>query len=128
MPRRSLIAAACTTAAALAAVPAAPARQPPETGAPLARAAATYRLSADSNGNLRFTRKRITAAKGSVTLRLSNPSPLDHGIAIGRKKGRVVGTGGTSTVTVTLKPGTYTYYCPVDGHRSEGMSGKLTVR
>lgn len=108
----------------LTAAPGAPAH--PES--PAAHAAATYRLSADSSGDLRFTRRRITASKGSVTLRLSNPSPLDHGIAIGRRKGKVVGTGGTSKVTVTLQPGTYTYYCPVDGHRARGMTGKLTVR
>jgi uncharacterized cupredoxin-like copper-binding protein len=30
-------------------------------------------------------------------------------------------------LTVTLKPGTYTYYCSVPGHRSGGMQGKLVV-
>lgn len=97
--------------------------------APPAHAAKTYRLSADSGGDLRFSRTRVTASRGSVTLRLSNPSPLDHGIAIqGRKKGRTAGPGGVSTVTVTLKAGTYTFYCPVDGHRAGGMKGKLVVR
>ena len=43
-------------------------------------------------------------------------------------KGKVVGQGGTSTVTTTLKPGTYTFYCSVDGHRQAGMEGTLAVR
>jgi uncharacterized cupredoxin-like copper-binding protein len=30
-------------------------------------------------------------------------------------------------VTVDLKPGTYEFYCPVDGHKAGGMKGELTV-
>jgi uncharacterized cupredoxin-like copper-binding protein len=36
--------------------------------------------------------------------------------------------GGKSTATVTVKPGTYTFFCPVDGHRAAGMTGTLTVK
>jgi uncharacterized cupredoxin-like copper-binding protein len=65
---------------------------------------------------------------------MANPKgdSLPHGIAIeGKgvdKDGNVVQPGGTSTVTVALKPGTYTYYCPVPGHRKAGMEGTLTVQ
>jgi uncharacterized cupredoxin-like copper-binding protein len=38
-----------------------------------------------------------------------------------------VAKGGKSTVTVDLKPGKYTFYCPVPGHRQAGMQGTLTV-
>jgi plastocyanin len=37
-------------------------------------------------------------------------------------------SGGSKTLTVTLKPGTYTFFCSVDGHRAAGMQGTLTVQ
>ena len=36
--------------------------------------------------------------------------------------------GDTTDITVDLKPGTYTVYCPVDGHRGKGMQRTLTVK
>jgi len=38
-----------------------------------------------------------------------------------------VSTGGQSKVTVNLKAGTYTFFCPVPGHEQAGMKGTLTV-
>jgi uncharacterized cupredoxin-like copper-binding protein len=35
--------------------------------------------------------------------------------------------GGSRTLTLTLKPGTYTFYCSVPGHRQGGMEGTLAV-
>ena len=44
------------------------------------------------------------------------------------KTGKTVGKGKNSTVTVKgLKKGTYTFYCPVDGHKAAGMKGKLII-
>jgi uncharacterized cupredoxin-like copper-binding protein len=66
-----------------------------------------------------------------VSLILSNPSSLPHAIAVeGKgvdKDGKIVRKGGTSKVTVTLKKGKYTFYCPVPGHEAGGMKGTLTV-
>ncbi|GAC1399882.1 MAG: hypothetical protein NVSMB68_15060 [Thermoanaerobaculia bacterium] len=36
--------------------------------------------------------------------------------------------GDTRQLDVDLKPGTYTFYCPVDGHRGKGMSRTVTVQ
>ena len=44
------------------------------------------------------------------------------------EKGEVVQGGGTSTLKADLKPGEYTFYCSVPGHREGGMEGKLTVK
>jgi uncharacterized cupredoxin-like copper-binding protein len=92
------------------------------------------KLAADPGGALRFTKTALSAKAGTVTLVLDNPSSsgLQHGIAIEGngvdRRGAVVGAGSTSTVTAKLKAGTYTFYCPFDGHRAAGMKGTLTVR
>jgi plastocyanin len=82
-------------------------------------------------GKLAFNTKALKAKAGTVTITMANPSTFPHGIAIeGKgvdKDGKVVGHGATSTVTASLKPGTYTFYCPVPGHRAAGMVGTLTV-
>jgi uncharacterized cupredoxin-like copper-binding protein len=91
-------------------------------------------LSADESSGLSFTKKTLTAKAGTVTITMTNPSgdQQPHAIAVEGngvdKDGETVQPGGTSTVTVKLKPGTYTFYCPVDGHEDAGMKGTLTVQ
>jgi plastocyanin len=95
-------------------------------------AAQALTLSADPNGQFKFDKSSLTAKAGTVTLDMTNPSSISHAIAVKdngvNKVGPTVNQGGTSKVTVTLKPGTYTFYCPVDGHASGGMKGTLTVK
>jgi len=92
------------------------------------------KLSADPNGALKFTQTSLTAKAGKVTLAMSNPasSGVQHGIAVQGngvdQDGPIVGPGGVSNDTVTLKPGTYKYYCPFDSHEQQGMTGTLTVK
>ena len=93
----------------------------------------TLTLSADPGGQLRFDKSKLTAKAGTVTLTMDNPSSagIPHAIAVEGngvdKDGETVQAGGTSSVTVKLKPGTYEYYCPVPGHKAGGMKGTLTV-
>jgi uncharacterized cupredoxin-like copper-binding protein len=93
----------------------------------------TLAISATESGGLGFSERALTARAGTVTIRLDNGSSdsLPHAIAIEGngvdKDGPTVQPGGTSTVTVRLKPGRYTFYCPVDGHEDGGMKGTLTV-
>jgi uncharacterized cupredoxin-like copper-binding protein len=95
-------------------------------------AAQDLKLSADPTGQLKFDKTTLDAKAGKVTLTLDNPAPLPHAIAVEGNgvdmDGKTVTKGGTSTVTADLKPGTYTFYCPVPGHRQAGMEGKLTVK
>ena len=89
-------------------------------------------LSADPSGKLAFDKKTLSAKSGKVTITMDNPSSLPHGIAVTgngvQQVGNTVSKGGKSTVTITLKPGKYTFYCPVDGHRAAGMQGTLTIQ
>lgn len=38
-----------------------------------------------------------------------------------------VNAGQTSSKKIDLKPGTYTFYCDIIGHREQGMEGTLTI-
>lgn len=94
---------------------------------------ATLNLSAAAGGTLAFDTDALKVKAGTVTIDLANPADagLPHAIAIeGKgvdKDGEVVQPGGTSSLTAKLAPGTYTFYCPVPGHRAGGMTGTLTV-
>jgi plastocyanin len=94
---------------------------------------ATVALAADETSGLAFDKKTATAKAGRVTLKLTNPSgnSAPHAIAVeGQgvdRDGRTASPGATSSVSLDLKPGKYTFYCPVDGHRAAGMEGTLTV-
>jgi plastocyanin len=100
---------------------------------PTAAAATTstkLTLAADPSA-LKFNKTTLTAPAGKVTIVMTNPSMMDHNVAIEGDgldtAGQIVGHGGTSTVTANLKAGKYTFFCAVDGHRQAGMQGTLTV-
>lgn len=94
--------------------------------------ATTLTLKADPSDRLKFDKDSLRGTPGRVTITMANPSHLSHSVAIEGNdvdaKGEVVGPGGTSKASATLKPGTYTFYCAVPGHRQAGMQGTLKVR
>jgi mono/diheme cytochrome c family protein len=86
-------------------------------------------IDADPNGQLAFTASSASAPAGALTISMQNKSATQHNIGIkGMKDGPTVQNGGTSTVSLTLKPGTYEFYCAVPGHEAGGMKGTLTVK
>jgi len=89
-------------------------------------------IPADPSGQLRFQASSATAKAGEVTLLSKNDSPVPHDISVKGggvdQQGKQVQDGGTSKVTVELKPGKYVFYCSVPGHEQGGMSGALSVR
>ena len=106
------------------------------SSAPATSSAASSSISvaADPSGALKFTKSTLTAKAGTVTISFTNSSPLAHNLTVQQgTSGPVLGatptfSGGTKTLKLTLKAGTYTYYCSVPGHRAGGMQGTLTVQ
>jgi mono/diheme cytochrome c family protein len=86
-------------------------------------------IDADPSGQLLFTAATASAPTGALTLSMQNKSSTPHNIGIkGQKDGPTVQGGGTSTISLNLKPGKYEYYCSVPGHEAGGMKGTLTVK
>jgi plastocyanin len=89
--------------------------------------------AADPSGQLKFTKSSLTAKAGKVKIDFTNMSSLPHNMTIQQgTNGATVGAtptfaGSSKTLTVTLKPGKYTFFCSVPGHRQAGMQGTLTV-
>jgi plastocyanin len=89
-------------------------------------------LAAPENGSLKFDKSTLSASAGTVTIKFDNPSQVPHAVAIEgngvQESGETVTESDAPPLTVDLKAGEYTYYCPVDGHRAAGMEGTLTVK
>ena len=93
----------------------------------------TIQIEADPSGGLAFTSDQATAKAGEATLEFNNPQPVGHDADIEDSSGKEVAeteviTESSDSVTIKdLKPGEYTFYCSVPGHREAGMEGTLTV-
>lgn len=72
-----------------------------------------------------------TLRAGHLTFRIENAGKEVHGFEIEgngiEQNIDKIQRGDTKTLDVDLKPGTYTVYCPVDGHKGKGMSKTVTV-
>ena len=96
-------------------------------------ASGSLAIAANPSGSLSYDKKTLSAKAGKVTITMTNMSPVGHNITIQKgTNGAVLGStptfmGGTKSVSLNLKAGTYTFYCSVPGHRAGGMVGTLTV-
>jgi plastocyanin len=76
---------------------------------------------------------RDTVKAGSVRFTLTNVGEMSHALHIKGpgvdKETQIIAKGQASTMTVTLKPGTYDVYCPMSegSHKMAGMDMKLVV-
>jgi plastocyanin len=95
------------------------------------KAGSSVALAANPAGQLAYNTKQLSAKAGTVTITMANMSPLEHNVTVAEGS-KVLGAtptfkGGTRTLTLKLKPGKYTFYCSVPGHRQAGMEGTLNV-
>ena len=92
----------------------------------------TVKISADPSGALKFEQTSVEATAGKVTIDFTNDSSLSHDVKVEgngvEDEGTDQVTGGSTSVTLDLQPGTYTFFCSVDGHRAAGMEGQLVVK
>jgi plastocyanin len=112
----------------------------PGAGKPAVEKAGKLEIAANPQGQLAYVTNKASATPGPVTITMPNMSGVSHNIALqegssGATQGPspVLGassftTKGSTSVTVTLKPGTYTYFCQTPGHRAAGMWGTLMVK
>jgi plastocyanin len=111
----------------------------PGAGKPAVEKAGKLDIDANPQGQLAYTATKATATPGPVTISMANMSGVSHNIAIeagdggATAKGAPLGaskfiTKGSTSVSVNLKPGTYTFFCQAPGHRQAGMYGTLTVK
>jgi plastocyanin len=92
----------------------------------------TLQLAADESA-LAYDTTSLTSKPGKVTIDFTNPSALEHDVAIEAEGGEEIAGSeliakGKTSVSAELAPGTYTFYCTVPGHREAGMEGTLTVK
>ena len=83
--------------------------------------------------DFKFDPSTVELAKsGEMTFTLVNDGQVTHALEIEgqgiEEESDEIDAGATTSLTVDLKPGEYTYYCPVGDHRAAGMEGELTVR
>jgi plastocyanin len=130
-PAATTTATSTTSSTSSAAKPTATTGTPNPPSSPAAAApSAPLALAADPSGGLAYNTKQLSAKAGKVTIDFANGSPVPHNVAIaegGKTLGQTPIKSGSATLTLNLKPGTYTFYCAAPGHRQAGMEGTLTV-
>jgi plastocyanin len=72
-----------------------------------------------------------TLAAGAYEITVVNNGRANHDVVVEQDGNDIAGTdaiapGGSATLTVTLEPGEYVFYCSVGNHRAMGM--ELTVQ
>jgi plastocyanin len=121
-----------STPSTTASAPAATSPSTSESGSSESSASA-LKLEANPEGQLKYNTKTLTAKAGNVSIDFSNHAPEGHNVTIEAAGHKIVGAtptfqGGSKTLTVNLKPGTYKFFCSVPGHRMAGMEGTLVVK
>jgi plastocyanin len=89
-------------------------------------------LTAPASGVPAYDTTRIELRAAADAIRFTNAATVPHNVTI-EAGGKVIAASetirkGATTLSVTLTPGAYVFFCSVDGHRVAGMRGTLTAR
>ncbi len=96
-------------------------------GEPIEAENGAVTIPADPSGQLAYTSARAQAPAGPLRVVMPNESGVPHNIVIDGKGESEVIEEGETEFEAEFEPGTFTYYCSVEGHRQAGMEGELTV-
>jgi len=105
---------------------AAPVNSPPP-------APAHVEVTAEDKEDFRFVLSRSSVPAGKTILEFVNHGQDEHNLNAVESQGEVVGSlpntpsNGHPSLTVDLKPGSYTLFCSLPGHAAKGMKATLTV-
>jgi len=111
----------------------------PGSGKPAVETAGKLSIAASPSGQLAYVTNKASAKPGNVTIEMPNMSGVSHDIAIEAGEHGASGTGpviaasefvtkGDAKVSLSLKAGTYTFFCQAPGHRAAGMYGTIVVK
>ena len=69
---------------------------------------------------------------GAYTFTVTNKGTITHALEIDGpgvpdRASDTLSPGASTSMTVTLRKGSYDVYCPVDGHKAHGMQTRITV-
>jgi plastocyanin len=81
--------------------------------------------------NFSFTPEKATANAGIATIELTAKNGIHDFVFDDAYPGfhlEADGGGSSQSEKIELKPGKYTFYCSITGHRAQGMEGTLTVK
>jgi plastocyanin len=95
--------------------------------APAGGGAATVTIEAH---DVYFNVTSIKAPAGKLDIHYVEKGTQEHTLVIDGITGFKLEVGpstSSDSATVTLQPGSYTYYCTIPGHRAQGMQGTITV-
>jgi plastocyanin len=117
--------------------PEAPVDKAPSTQPPAAPASATpthVEITAEDTEAFRFVLSRSTVPAGKVILEFVNHGQDEHNLnAVEESESSVAGSlpntppDGHLSLTVNLRPGSYTLFCSLPGHEAKGMKATLVV-
>ena len=108
----------------------APASAPAEAAEPVG-SGTEVALAAPADNSFAYDATALEAPAGEITIAFTNPATVFHNVAVEGEGidtvfGEIVAEA-DAPITVSLEPGTYTFFCSVPGHREGGMEGTLTV-